>query len=144
MTTVVKVLPLDVDTSKKLPADGKVAAAVGLLGYWLTVTVPVPVLPVTVVPLLVAVAGMVGSVVDALTGLIAAAVGVTALDEREATLVPAEFVAFAVNVYAIPFVKPVTVELVPDGVKPLQVVQAGDEVIVYPVMVAPPSEAGAV
>jgi hypothetical protein len=140
----VKVLPLDVDTSKKLPADGKVAAADGLLGYWLTVTVPVPVLPVAVVPLLVTIAGTFASEVVALIGLIAAAVGVTALDGREATLVPAEFVAFAVNVYAVPFVKPVTVEFVPDGVKPVHAEQAGDEVIVYPVMVAPPAEAGAV
>jgi len=35
-------------------------------------------------------------------------VGVTALDAVDALDVPAEFVAVVVNVYAVPFVKPVT------------------------------------
>jgi hypothetical protein len=35
--------------------------------------------------------------------------GVTELDEADAVLVPAAFVAVTVKVYAVPFVKPVTV-----------------------------------
>ena len=35
--------------------------------------------------------------------------GVTEFDEAEAVLVPTAFVAVTVNVYVVPFVKPVTV-----------------------------------
>ena len=61
-------------------------------------TVPVPPLAVAVVPELVTVAGTVGLVVDALIGLTACAVGVTALDGTEAGLGPMTLVAMTVKV----------------------------------------------
>jgi hypothetical protein len=56
-----------------------------------------------------------------------AAVGVTAFDAADAVPVPTELVAFTVNVYAVPLVRPVTVigEDDPVAVKP-----PGDEVAV--------------
>lgn len=70
--------------------------------------------------------------------------GVTGLLELDATEVPALFVAVTVNVYAVPFVKPVNVQDV-DAVfvQPTGAVTDGDEVTVYPVIVAPPFEVGA-
>jgi hypothetical protein len=112
-------------------------------GYWLTVTVPVPELAVAVVPLLVTVAGVAGSALVALIGLTAAAVGVTAFEATDAALVPVPFVAATVNVYAVPLVRPRTVELVPVALNPVQELHAGDGVIVYPVIAEPPSAAGA-
>jgi hypothetical protein len=44
-----------------------------------------------------------------------AAAGVTALDAADAGPVPAEFVAVTVNVYAVPFVSPVTLAVVAGG-----------------------------
>jgi hypothetical protein len=38
--------------------------------------------------------------------------GVAEFDATEAALVPARFVAVTVNVYAVPFVRPVTVQVV--------------------------------
>ena len=45
------------------------------------------------------------------------ACGVTLLLAAEAALVPAAFVAVTVKVYAVPFVRPVTVQEVPDVVQ---------------------------
>jgi hypothetical protein len=72
------------------------------------------------------------------------ATGVTGPDAAEAALVPIALVAVTVNVYAVPFVKPATVELTPDVVKPVHAEQAGDGVTEYPVIADPPSLAGAV
>ena len=53
--------------------------------------------------------------------------GVTLLDAEDAEPVPAAFVAVAVNVYAVPFVSPVTVQ---GEVTAVQVRLPGDEVTV--------------
>ena len=49
-------------------------------------------------------------------GTVACATGVTGLDAPEAGPVPAAFVALTVNVYAVPFVRPVTVMGLADSV----------------------------
>jgi sulfur carrier protein ThiS len=66
--------------------------------------------------------------------------GVTLADALEATEFPAAFVALTVNVYAVPLVKPETVQEV-DAV--VQVNDPGDEVTVYPVIALPPLDPGA-
>ena len=67
--------------------------------------------------------------------------GTTPLEALEAAPVPTAFVAWTVKVYAVPFVKPVTVNgLAP----PVAVKPPGLDVTVYPVIGLPPSEAGAV
>jgi hypothetical protein len=53
---------------------------------------------------------------------------------------PALFVASTVNVYALPLVRPVTVQLMVDVV---QVNEPGDEVTVYEMIAAPPVVNGA-
>lgn len=66
------------------------------------------------------------------------------MEAADAGPVPAELVAVTVNVYAVPFVSPLTVAEV---VVPLAVVAVkppGAEVTVYDVMEAPPFEAGGV
>jgi hypothetical protein len=69
------------------------------------------------------------------------AVGVvTEFDESEDGLVPMEFVAVTVKVYAVPFVRPVTVTEVPVVVA---VTPPGSDVTVYSVTVLPPSSNGA-
>ena len=74
--------------------------------------------------------------------------GTAAAEGADATLVPVALVAVTVNVYAVPLVKPVTVQEVAAAVGAtdvvVQVLPPGDEVTVYLVMVAPPLEAGAV
>ena len=70
--------------------------------------------------------------------------GVTALDAADAGLVPRAFVAVTVKVYAVPFVKPVTVTEVVGGL-PVTVVAVlavvpTYGVTVYLVMVLPPFE----
>src|SRR5918912_1152678 len=75
--------------------------------------------------------------------------GVTLLEASEAGPVPTAFVAVTVNVYAVPFVSPVTVAVVGTSVLPtggLTVAEppAGEEVTVYEVIALPPFEAGAV
>lgn len=71
--------------------------------------------------------------------------GVTELDAVEADDVPTVFVAVTVNVYEVPFVKPVNVqEVVVVFTQPEGAVTAGEEVTVYPEIVAPPLLAGAV
>ena len=67
--------------------------------------------------------------------------GVTGVDGSEDRLVPMEFVAVTVKVYAVPLVRPVTVTDVPVVVA---VISPGAEVAVYSVIGLPPSEAGAV
>jgi hypothetical protein len=68
--------------------------------------------------------------------------GVTELDGDDGTLVPIELVAVTVNVYAVPFVRPVTVigDETPDASMP----PGGDDITLYLVIVAPPFDAGAV
>jgi len=66
--------------------------------------------------------------------------GMIAAEAVEADPVPAAFVAVTVNVYEVPLVRPVTVQLV-DAV--VQVNEPGDDVTVYPVIAEPPDEAGA-
>ena len=67
--------------------------------------------------------------------------GVTGADGAEAGLVPMLLVAVTVNVYAVPFVRPVTVSGEP---APVIVSPPGPEVTVYPVIVEPPFDAGGV
>ena len=67
--------------------------------------------------------------------------GVTEFDASEGRLVPLEFVAVTVKVYAVPLVRPVTVSEVAVVVA---VIPPRDEMTVYSVMGLPPSEAGAV
>ena len=70
------------------------------------------------------------------------AVGVvTEFDESEDGLAPMEFVAVAVKVYAVPFVRPVTVTEV---LAVVAVTPPGLDVTVYFVIALPPSETGAV
>jgi hypothetical protein len=74
--------------------------------------------------------------------------GVTALDAPDAGPVPPPFVAATVNVYAVPFVRPVTLALVAGG-EPVTVVgvwavEPTYGVIVYPVIALPPLLLGAV
>ena len=70
------------------------------------------------------------------------AMGVTAAEGADAAEIPTALVAVTVNVYALPFVRPETVEPVPVVVVPPQAGHAGDGVIVYPVIAEPPSETG--
>lgn len=72
----------------------------------------------------------------------AAAVGVTDDDGPEAGPVPALLVAFTVNVYLVPLVRPETTQVVPPVV--VQCFAPGEDVTVYPLIVAPPLAAGAV
>ena len=67
--------------------------------------------------------------------------GVTEFDTSEDRLVPTEFVAVTVKVYAMLLVSPVTVTDIPVVVA---VTPPGDEMTVYWVTALPPSEAGAV
>ena len=69
------------------------------------------------------------------------AVGVTELDAAEGALVPTPFVAVTVKVYAVPFVRPVTIPLVAGG-EPvtLFVMPPGLDVIVYEVIGLPLAE----
>jgi len=68
--------------------------------------------------------------------------GTATADASEAVLVPALFVAVTVNVYAVPFVRPVTVHVV--RVVAPQVAPPGAAVTRYPLTAAPPVSAGAV
>jgi hypothetical protein len=67
--------------------------------------------------------------------------GVAGADAAEDDEVPAEFVAVTVKVYAVPFVRPVTVQ---ESVAVVQVNEPGLEVTVYEEIVLPPVEVGAV
>jgi hypothetical protein len=74
--------------------------------------------------------------------------GVTALDALDAGPVPPLLIAATVNVYAVPFVRPVTVALVAGG-EPVTVVgvwavEPTYGVTVYPVIALPPVLPGAV
>ena len=73
--------------------------------------------------------------------IVCGAAGVTVFDAADATPVPILLVAVTVKLYAVPFVRPVTVMglLGPEAVNP-----PGLDVTVYPVIDAPPLDAGAV
>lgn len=75
----------------------------------------------------VIVAAPLPAVAKVIVGAVGGPVGVTLLDAAEAGPVPALFVAVIVKVYAVPLLKPVTVNglVVPLAVRPL-----GDEVAV--------------
>ncbi len=64
----------------------------------------------------------------------------TAADGCEAGPVPMALLAATVNVYGVPFVRPVTPH---DSPAVVQVSPPGEEVTVYPVIGVPPSQAGA-
>ena len=74
-------------------------------------------------------------------GTVAGAFGVTLFDGAEAALLPTAFVAITVNVYVVPFVRPVSVADVPVTVA---LAPTGLEDTVYEVMALPPSLSGAV
>jgi hypothetical protein len=67
--------------------------------------------------------------------------GTAAADALEAVPVPDAFVAVTLNVYEVPFARPLTVQVLAEVV---QVNDPGVEVTVYPVIAAPPFEDGAV
>ena len=67
--------------------------------------------------------------------------GVTVFDEADDGPGPVQLVAVTVNEYAVPLVSPVTVH---GEDAQVAVMPPGDEVTVYPVIGAPPFEAGAV
>lgn len=69
---------------------------------------------------------------------------VTELEALDAEPVPAELVAVTVNVYAVPAFKPVIAIVPLPAWKIDPVIPPGEEVAVYEVIVAPPSDAGAV
>ena len=69
---------------------------------------------------------------------------VVELEALEATEVPAELVAVTVNVYAVPAVNPV-IAIVPLPACEIDpVIPPGEEVAVYEVIAAPPTDTGAV
>jgi hypothetical protein len=70
--------------------------------------------------------------------------GVTLLDGALAGPSPTALVALTVNVYAVPFVNPETVIVPEPACDKVPVTPPGEEVAVYDVIVAPPSDAGAV
>ena len=78
-----------------------------------------------------------------MTGGPGALAGVTALDRTEAPPAPTALVAVTLNVYVVPLVSPLTVELVVVVVNPVHREHAGDGVRVYLVIGEPPFEAGA-
>ena len=80
-------------------------------------------------------------IADTSVGAPGGPMGITALEEAELRLGPTEFVAVTVNVYAVSWVRPITVTDVPVVVA---VTPPGDEITVYSVMALPPLEAGAV
>ena len=73
--------------------------------------------------------------------IVCTALGVTLLDAADSEPVPTVFVAVTLNVYATPLVSPVTVIGL---AAPVPVNAPGLDVTVYPVIFAPPFEAGAV
>jgi hypothetical protein len=70
--------------------------------------------------------------------------GVAALLAELDALLPTELVAYTVNVYDVPLVKPLTVIVPEPAVDKLPVMLPGLETAVYDVIVAPPLLAGAV
>jgi hypothetical protein len=70
--------------------------------------------------------------------------GVTVDDAADAAELPAAFDATTVNVYALPFVRPLNMqERFKVFTQDVGAVTAGDEVTVYPVIALPPLEPGA-
>ena len=80
-------------------------------------------------------------VADTLVGGSGTVAGVTAADADDSTLFPTVFVACTVNVYAVPFARPVTEHGL---VEQEAVAPPGDAVAVKPVTAAPPLFVGAV
>lgn len=78
-----------------------------------------------------------------LVGAAGTATGVTAVDADDGALEPAAFRATTVNVYAVPFAKPLTVAVVAPAAA-LATMPLGVDVMVKPVMTEPPLTAGAV
>src|SRR5665648_137387 len=81
-------------------------------------------------------------VADTAVGAPGTVLGVTAALATDASDVPAALVAVTVNVYAVPFLKPLTVVDVPMIM--VTVAPPGDAVTVYPVLDEPPLLTGAV
>jgi hypothetical protein len=69
--------------------------------------------------------------------------GVTPFDAADAGPVPIAFVAVTVNVYVVPFARPVT-SMDVQGAVHVPVIVPGEDVAVYDVIAEPPSLAGAV
>lgn len=67
--------------------------------------------------------------------------GVTEVDAADADDVPTELVAVTVKVYAVPFVRPLTMHVVA-GATAVHVPPPGDADTVYPVTGDPPSDCG--
>ena len=77
-------------------------------------------------------------------GALGAPTVVIELEALETVPGPTELVARTVNVYAVPAVKPVIAIVPLPACEIVPVMPPGDEVAVYEVIVAPPSEIGAV
>ena len=75
------------------------------------------------------------------TSGVAVAVGVTGSDATDALLVPIEFVAATLNVYATPLVKPRTMQV--SAPVDVQVFDSGFDVAMYEVIVRLPLSSGA-
>jgi hypothetical protein len=90
----------------------------------------------------VTVAALVGEAGVETTGAKGAAAGVIELEAAEAALVPTAFVAVTVKVYPVVLVNPVTLAVRGPKIQ-VAVSPPGLEVTVYPVIVLPPFEAGA-
>ena len=80
------------------------------------------------------------AVADTEVGAPGAVAGTTAPEAVDGEPVPAALVAVTVNVYEVPLVRPVTVQLV-DAV--VQVNEPGEDVTLYPVIDEPPELDGA-
>nr|WP_263864072.1 hypothetical protein [Paenibacillus lycopersici] len=125
---------LDVTVYSVIALPPSLAGAVKL-----TVAVPFPAIAVTPVG---ALGTPIGATVSTPGGATGGATGVTLADAADAADSPAEFVAVTWNVYAVPFVNPVTV--IGPAVVLVSVTFPGLDVTVYSVIVLPPSLAGAV
>jgi len=77
-----------------------------------------------------------------LVGELGAVLGVTAVEGTDAAPGPALLVARTVNVYGVPFVRPLTVHESGPAVQ-VHVLPPGLDVAVYPVIGAPPFDGGA-
>src|SRR4051794_34239020 len=81
--------------------------------------------------------------IEAMLGAPGIVAGVTLLEGAEAMEVPVALVAVTVNVYAVPFARPLTVIEV-QGALHVPVIAEGDDVAVNSVIGEPPVTAGAV
>ena len=83
------------------------------------------------------------AVADTFSGAVGNGSGVTLLDGADATLLPKEFAAVAVNVYAVKFARPVMKWFRAVVPACASMPPAGFEVTVYPLIAAPPLTADA-